>query len=590
MVFFPGITYAQNPPGNNNTTNNNAPWTCTNGSGSGGGGAASSGPGGSYVPVYDRAVESAVNDFRNDFNTYRNTFNTFHQNFCSYAENMDRIIRTNPNSLRNVLAGNPSGDGIMRLYLPDENWDPENGSLTEDPDFQEDRRCRLRPVVDYPAADPDPGSSDAIVTPWRYAFNTLADPNDSNSRFVRYDGFGGTGSTTDGGDIMVNKSVSLSCLLQELVEWKKLSLFLQINSMIYEYIGNAQSTQLAAMLSANIAAANIAWARQQGIEICQTAPDGTITCTNTAVTAEDPVAYKNLQAQTQAGTIERLAIADPTDPNGSLGICQPFRADVTRNVAEDARPLVEKPMNSLQQKTQCSIGTADSSFTDETEYEAVLTGDINAGTGPQGGGFYNTFAELLADPEASPLGASTVLRTQQYAQLTQIKEEIDTERVSPGAYPTRECAPGDPNCSFYDQRVTGPQFVNREALSRATQIGDKMAQEQRAPNQGPPEALENQSVDTITNPGGLADYNVNQLTSINVLTAGFVRNMYETIGWAYYDTQYGTRKWAQAALLAIYDRLVIPNDFVTQTNQAAANSPLGTSDVEVDDLNAYPYP
>lgn len=520
---------------------------CGSGGGAGGGGAA-----GVYVPVYDAAVESAVLNFRSDFCR-------FSDNFDRYAENFNNIMRANRDSIRNILAGNPE---VEKLYLPDPYFQGDPDGRYDRPQFGE---CQLRPTVDNVWAWT---ANTTPKTPWRDAFEL---------GYFTFDGYEGRDTAAyDNEPIRVNNSASISCLLQELVEWQKLSLFLQIHDMLKIYISDAQATQLSQQLAASVSATIIAWSRQ-GNERCETDPvTGVVTCTNRSIADEKPEEYDRVLAGARARTIEQKIMDDGTGPYGSTYTCTPFKDTVARQVALDARKETTDPLSSMEIETRCSLaGYPDAPFANESDYNDFMV-NFNSSNIQNGGG-WGALMHANNNPQDMPLSAIDQIRAMQAEQIDQIQTQKDKDTQSGGVYATYECPDPsiDPNCT--NPIIVTPGAVNRNELQEAVGTGRKFTESAKTLDSSATDVLEGQSSEATTQKGGLKSYDQVPLTTYDPQVHRFVQEFFDAINWGYYDTQYGTRKWAEAALLNIYDQMPFTTDLRNSPNFVVPDSSTNSS-------------
>src|SRR3989338_7289110 len=155
-------------------------------------------PGGPYVPVVDVWVNLALSEF----------------------------LLTNPDSLRNVLGGSrgtaEAPEPVGAKYFPDVN-------VADPGAVQPAEICKLTNPKDIPRSWViDEGINEETEnTPWYRASLEYA---------MDATGVPAIDQVLEFPNIQINDSTSVSCLLQELVEWQKVQLFLSIHNMIREYI------------------------------------------------------------------------------------------------------------------------------------------------------------------------------------------------------------------------------------------------------------------------------------------------------------------------------------------------------------------
>ena len=140
-----------------------------------------------YVPVIDIELNPA--------------FSQFSANFDTFASDMNQALTLSPDSLRDIITGdNPQGVAALRCAV---------GTKGE-----------VQIYATGPWASAVASSTEAATA----SGNTPLPALPVNPE--------------------VNTSGSLRCLLQEMVEWQKLGLSLQIHQLLKQYIADAQAKQL----------------------------------------------------------------------------------------------------------------------------------------------------------------------------------------------------------------------------------------------------------------------------------------------------------------------------------------------------------
>ena len=140
-----------------------------------------------YVPVKDTQLNSAFSTFSSNFSKYSGNFDTFSKNFDTYAKDFNNIMKNNTDSIRDIItAGDPGG--AAKQECATKNTPNKAFAYTSSPD-----------------------------QPWKIAAATSA-------------ALSANAIPTTIDDIKINSSGSLRCILQDLVGWQKLSIFIQINT------------------------------------------------------------------------------------------------------------------------------------------------------------------------------------------------------------------------------------------------------------------------------------------------------------------------------------------------------------------------
>ncbi len=131
----------------------------------------------------------------------------------------------------------------------------------------------------------------------------------------------------------VNNSISLNCLLQEMVEWQKLQINMQMHSMVKEYFTDAQTYMLSQQLLSTLAAATIKWSNEeleQRIYI-----DGVATTTKGAVYGDVDNVAMGVANNELAGGLDEItggAVA-----KNDLGLDSATQADIAKQINDNLR-------------------------------------------------------------------------------------------------------------------------------------------------------------------------------------------------------------------------------------------------------------
>lgn len=462
--------------------------------------------------------------------------------FPQYMSDFRNIMRDNPDSLRNVISGsNPPG----AKYYPDS---AKYGGGPPD-------ECELRDVYDMPQSYYQIDSN-ATNTPWYRATQATDGKAIAIIDVLEFP------------EIQVNDSVSLSCLLQELVEWKKLDLFLTIHNMIREYISDVQAVQLAQKLEGLVTAANTEWARQ-GIERCETDPTtGSVTCTTDSVAGVRPEDFTRKLTGARARTLEQRIAGDLSTPAGYTNTCNNWKLDIAGRVAEDALWQTEDSLDTMLPETSCGltnpINPTDAPFTNAGDFDVYMD---NFNTGQYGG--WGSFVGIMQKDANTPLTAETQLRAMQTKQLNEIEEEFALERLAPGSLPDLECSglANDPNCDpRYAKIVTNAGIIG-DRIEDYAAFGDRSIAKTDKLDEYAAEEIYNQSGEILTEQGGFDSYNATGISALEPQLDDYIREFYGAIEYGYFDLFEETQDWAQGALLNVYDTMTFQDD-LSVSNQA----------------------
>lgn len=452
-----------------------------------------------YVPVKDIDLNPA--------------FNTYSNNFDNYATLFDESVNTNTDSLRNIIAsGDPQGVSKEECAQADNRW--EAFAYTDGP--------------------------------WAKAAAASASTSSTLP----------TAIPSSGSYVKINSSASVRCLLQEIVEWQKLQLSLQIHTLLKTYISDAQTKQLNNQLMNQVAAANLNWAKS-GNQV-----------DNNGILSSEPV-YNTNRSQSEYNVKSRQldhitdqASADPLagNPVGSLGICQPWRLDTTANMVRNNRDQVEDPSDSIDsQATTCNLDP----YINPNDY-SKFSESFNDPSSSKGG--LATFLSTLTNMGNSPLGASTAADFAAEGRLKRQEESTRLEAANTGYKPTKVCSglPSDPYClDQQNSTAITPAGQNERNLGDVAQQGNQQIQSGNTLDGTAASSTEVQSTEINTNTG-LLGYDETDLATSKTAVNNLVQEFYDTIKVGYFGidsnpslTNGGipTTQWAQATMLMIYDEM-----------------------------------
>lgn len=493
--------------------------------------------GGPFVPVVDIRLNPK-------FDRYLRMFDTFMQDFDDTFG--DALPNGRTDSLRDLISGS----------------DPQGLAATP---------CATRDPIDevYMLSD----------GPWNWAYETSTE----TGGFIYLD---------SEIDVRVNKSASLRCLLQELVEWEKLGLNLQIHALLKQYISDAQTKQLSNQLRDQITAANLNWAKR-GIEV-----------NNAGVVSTQPVYVTNVNRYLTDRTgrevedvVDRVA-SSPTDPQGSYGMCQPLRLRAAQNVAANQRDNAQDPFDTAKSKLECTADKPGVGIVSNENDLLALYQDANSATGP---GVFGVLENIYQEPQNWSLPAQSMSNAQAESQVTSAKTDFNTQ-FDAGVLGTEECSgtTGDPRCVTANRTISSPSGArNADTISRMSGQGTSQVSEGNFLDaHATGEAPEDQ--DNLISSGGLLNYDTAPLASQNTAVNSLIEEFQNVIDFSYYDTSwhdddnsvyswsggddaqeipFHTREWAIAAMFMIYDQMRF-ND--SNPTTATAQGTSGTSGVPQD--------
>lgn len=460
-----------------------------------------------YVPVRD---DQLITDF-----------GTFSTNFSDFASNFTRSINTDPDSLRNIIAGgNPQGRAIEECRT----------ILVSDP-------TQANEVAEAYTQGAWASSSEATAS--------LSNPIPTTI------------------DPLVNSSASLRCLLQEIVEWQKLGLSIQIHAMLKTYIADAQTKQLNNQLMNRISAAALNHAKA-GNSVTN---NGVVTSEAIYVTNLNQSIY-NINAR-QLDHFTAQAAADPSAPGpvGSLGVCDPWRLDVAANTALNNQAITQDRFSIDDANSTCNLPGGGANYSTFSE-------SFNDPAGVGGGGM-PMWLTTLNCPGCSPLGTLTAADSQAQGRILRQEQVTRDKLANSGSRPITECSglPEDPYC--LDQQFATdvtPAYQTSAKTTFAAATGDNQVAGGNSLDGTAASSSEVQSTALNQSPGGMFGFDETSLALSQTAVTRLVAEFYDTIEWGYYATRERTQDWAQATMLMIYDEMkfdpVTPQVVVTDGEAA----------------------
>lgn len=478
---------------------------------------------GIFVPVNDIQLNSA--------------FAAYSARFSQHAADMKSALTGAPDSIRDIIAGNDPG-GVA---------DPAGG---------DNGNC---------AVDTYAGSTQLV--PWQNPNGPWADAIASSTDENGVQLFPPLPNDLTN-DVHVNASGSLRCILQDLVGYQKISLFVQIQSMLKQYIADAQQQQLSNQLLNQINGANLNWAKQGN----KVTADGVVTTEPVYVLNTDQ-SQKARDART-VDTIIRKAAAPVGDVGGSYALNWPLEtaSAVAKNNAPD---------NSLE--IPCPLTGADSPFPAAANGPAAFENYMNDANTSEGLGAIDTFAFMLNNPKCTPIGEVTMVQGAVDEALAQDKKNYAQDLANSGFQPTYECSglPSDTDCDPALMKKISPPAQNERLITDALASGNEEIANSDTLDTSSANAAETLSTEANTEEGGIAGYDTTALMSSKTAVNALIYELYDTIGNAYFDLTEDQTNWSQAALLMIYDEMKF-NSSAPQTVVPSADSNSAVDEVPLD--------
>lgn len=450
-----------------------------------------------FVPVKDIQLNPA--------------FATYSTNFDNYALKFDQSLNTNTDSLRNIITGgNPQG-------VANEECSQMNNAFSA-----------FAYSGNHPWARASASTTPAGSLP-------LSIPS-------------------GGGNVQINSSGSVRCLLQEIVEWQKLGLSIQIHSLLKTYIADAQTKQLNNQLMNKVAGANLAHAKAGN----QTSVNGIISSEPLYNTNPSQSLYNIKKRQLDHITDQAAAAPSSGSPVGSLGL-GPWRLDTTADMVRNSRSQVEDPSYLLDsQPTRYRLD----GYLAPNDY-GKFSESINDPANSQGG--MATFLKMLSNPGNSPLGASTAADAAVNGRLKRQEETTNRERLGTGYLPTKVCKgdASDPYCLDTESTAITPAGQNQLNIGQVAQQGNQQIQDGNTLDGTAGSTTELQSTE-INTKSGLLGYDETDLARSQTSVNQLVKEFYDTIQYGYFGIDSNpklanggtpTTEWAQATMLMIYDEM-----------------------------------
>ena len=346
--------------------------------------------------------------------------------------------------------------------------------------------------------------------------------------------------------VQINYSHSLRCLLMEQVEWQKLALSLQIHALLKTYIADAQTTQLTKQLKNRLVATNLTFAKAGN----QVSNGGVQSTAPVFVTGYNQNIF-NVNGR-QLEQIADQAAADPLTPGpqGSLGVCQPWRIDTAANMVRNNRSNVEDPYKYTDTQTKCTLTN---SFANETDFSS-FSNNFNNPVSIDGG--RSTFDYMMNNLQDTPLGSQTSL---DFAADERIQKQIEStkaEAANSGFLPTKQCSgdPADPHCLDDQYSIAiNPGGQNASNISDLTNKQNDEIVSSALDAQGAG-GVATSSTDINTNTG-LVGANTLPLETSPTAVNQLIQEFYDAIRIGYFGIHQNTTEWAQATMLSIYDEM-----------------------------------
>ncbi len=463
-----------------------------------------------YVPVFDNQVDTDLNNFHTDFNQYVTDL------FKRWDDTFGPKPTGTTDALRDLISGSdPSG------------------------------------LAAAPCAQKNNGQPAFAYTdgPWKSAWassSAMTPPGDLPATVPS----GGSPGSPPGTFVQINKSQSLRCILDDLVEYQKLGLSVQIHSLLKQFIADAQAKQLTDQLRSKIADGINNWSKAGN----QVNDNGIITAAPVYSVNSAQEGYDVTGRQVEALTDQAGATLSSGNPAGSLGISTNWNLWAASNVAKNNRNSTEDPANYTLPMTQSSLSDPTTGvFAAESDWDKFQF-NLNDAANTQGG--LATLYNISMNDANSPLGTAELLDSAARGQVERAKESRQFDAVSKGTLPSFQCSANsnDPYCLKRLGTNISPAYQNEAAVTHMTAEGDKVVAEGVTPDGIGGTSAVNQSTALNTQTGALG-YDSTPLATQNTTVNELVQELYDTIQYGYFGINGDTTEWAQGTMLMIYDEM-----------------------------------
>ncbi len=351
--------------------------------------------------------------------------------------------------------------------------------------------------------------------------------------------------------IQVNASHSLRCLLEDILEFQKLGVSIQLHKLLKDYIADAQTKQLTNQLRNKVAAANLDWSRSGNV-----VNDGGIT-SSAPVFSTNPSASQFNVSNRQLSHITDQAAADPMagNPVGSLGIAAPWRLDTTASMVNNMRGLVNDPFDWTQSITGQQLTTGPNPlFADEYDW-TKFNQSFNDPSTLKGGML--TFLETALVPSNNPIGASQLADMAARGRIEREIESTIQRQTSSGFVPATSFAqnPADPyNLAMQFGIDTNPAGQNQQVVTDMSRQGDEQVRDGMSLDSlGAPSAMTQST--SLNTGGGVLNYDTTPLATSTTVVNSLVKEIYDIIWYGYIGVSVDTAEFANGTMLSIYDNM-----------------------------------
>ena len=479
----------------------------------------------SHVPVKDE-------DLIDLFEEYKDLFEKYREDFKDYEK-----LLNNPSE--GSIAGSAHLPSDIALANCTTGAEPKvsNKGFGQYKEWWTDRQSTIdnknEPVWTLTGFKQD---DDIMYSRGAASSNTSGKPSETDNSKNAYYFLPQTGELDDA---VINQSHSLRCLLQELVEWEKLDLNIQLHTMVKEHFSNAQTYMLNQQLLNTLAAATIAGA--QHFQQHTILPGGTPELANSTVYVAnlkqniDNIEQREIEGLTKeisgGGTVGDGTVADLGLPLG------------TRDY------IAEQVKRNLQTKTDFEELQKIFSVCDQKNPE-------NDPNNP------DEYKPMVNRSVCTPVVASSILENYGGEKLEQAKENQKLQLSMSGGYLSKENCGDDPYCRT--PTVETPGDILGKNLYNSLSTGIRAMEESDTAGEGTSADAQELTLNIMKK--GLGDIDVSALAN-NQQTLAELFNEFEYVLLDYYGIDEGTTNWSRNALVNIWDDIMYAGGSATKASQ-----------------------
>ena len=324
-------------------------------------------------------------------------------------------------------------------------------------------------------------------------------------------------ATTELSPAEINDSTSLNCLLQELVEWEKLQINMQMHGMVKEYFTDAQTYMLSQQLLGTLAAATIEWSNKELMHTFYI--DGVATTTKGPIYGDvDNVAMRMANSELSGGLDE---IKGGLVAKNDLGLNPATQADMAKRINDHLRDR-----------------DSFSATKERVEYTA-----LPAGSSP---------AEAYAHKARnSALNLTAIIESDISQRMNQAADKQKSQWETYGGFLSDLDCGADPFCR--NPTIKTPGSILGKNLSDAIGVGTNALG--TADELGETTGTSSQELTYQLQQRGLRDYQVQQLLS-NQQTPQELFDEFEQVLIGYYGLGTSTTYWSRNMLVNTWDDLM----------------------------------